>query len=98
MIWNTNESLDAYQNKADTESNIKRLVNRIHQHLKDGIYYFKASGVATDVMHKTKAPTILNLVTNEDEDESIETDKVSMQIKSKIKNVCGTKDKYPVLD
>ena len=98
MIWNTNESLDAYQNKADTESNIKHLVNRIHQHLKDGIYYFKASGVAPDIMHKTKAPTILNLVTNEDEDESLETDKVSMQIKSKIKNVCGTKDKYPVLD
>ena len=98
MIWNTIESLDAYQNKDDTESNIKRLVNRIQQHLKDGICCFKASGVANDIMHKAKARTILNLVTNKDEDESLETDKVAMQIKSRTKNASGIKDKYPVLD
>ena len=49
-------------------------------------------------MHKKKASTILNLVTNQNEDESLETEKVPMQIKSDIKNISGIKDKYPVLD
>ena len=66
--------------------------------MKDEIYYFKAPGVATVIMHKKKAFTILNLVANQDEDKFLETDKVAMQIKSEINNVSGIKDKYPVLD
>ena len=49
-------------------------------------------------MHKKKASTILDLVTNQNEDESLETEKVAMQIKSDIKNISGIKDKHPVLD
>ena len=66
--------------------------------MKDEIYYFKAPGFATVIMHKRKAFTILNLVANQDEDKFLETDKVAMQIKSEINNVSGIKDKYPVLD
>ena len=97
-IWNTNELPDAYRNKGGTESNSTRLVNRIQQHLKDEIYCFKARGVAAAIRNKKKASTTLNLVTNQDKDESIETDKVAMQIKSEIKNFSGIKDKYPELD
>ena len=44
-------------------------------------------------MNKKKVSTMLNLVNNQDEGESI-----VMQIKSKIKKVLGIKDNYPVLN
>ena len=66
-----------------TESNSTRLVNWIQQNLKDEIYSFKAPGVATVIMHKKKVSAILNLVTNQDKDESLQTWKVAMQMKSK---------------
>ena len=49
-------------------------------------------------MYKKKASTVLNLVAYQDEDKSLETDNVAMQIKSEIKNLSGIKDKYLVLD
>ena len=44
-------------------------------------------------MNKKKVSTILNLVNNQDEGESL-----AMQIKSEIKKVLGIKDNYPVLN
>lgn len=44
-------------------------------------------------MNKKKVSTMLNLVNNQDEGESL-----VMQIKSKIKKVLGIKDNYPVLN
>lgn len=49
-------------------------------------------------MNKKKVSTILNLVNNQDEGESLESEKVAMQIKSEIKKVLGIKDNYPVLN
>ena len=49
-------------------------------------------------MNKKKVSTILNLVDNQDEGESLESEKVAMQIKSEIKKVLGIKDNYPVLN
>lgn len=44
-------------------------------------------------MNKKKVSTMLNLVNNQDEGESL-----AMQIKSKIKKVLGIKDNYLVLN
>ena len=49
-------------------------------------------------MNKKKVSTILNLVNNQDEGESLESEIVAMQIKSEIKKVLGIKDNYPVLN
>lgn len=56
------------------------------------------SGVDTVILHEKKTSTILDLVTNRDEDESLEPEKVALEIKSETKNVSGIKDKYPALD
>lgn len=49
-------------------------------------------------MNKKKVSTILNLVNNQDEGESLESEIVAIQIKSEIKKVLGIKDNYPVLN
>ena len=90
-IWNKNELLNARRNKGGTKSNNIRLVNWIQQHLKDETYCFKAPEVATVIIHKKKASKLLNLVSIQHEDESLETEKLAMQIKSKKKNVSGVK-------
>ena len=56
------------------------------------------SAVDTVILHEKKTSTILDLVTNRDEDKSFEREKVRNKIKSEIKNVSVIKDKYPVLD
>ena len=58
--------------------------------MKGEIYFCKAPGVAIVIMHKKKASTVLNLVTNQDEDKSLETEKIAMKIKSKIKVHLGS--------
>ena len=83
--------LDAYIEKGGTESNVTRFLSRIQEYLKDEIDCFKSPGVA-------KAANLLKLVSNQDEDETLETEKVAKQIKSEVKDVHGITDKYPVLD
>ena len=56
------------------------------------------SAVDTVILHEKKTSTILDLVTNRDEDKSFEREKVRNKIKSEIKNVFVIKDKYPILD
>ena len=90
--------LDAYIEKGGTESNVTRFLTRIQEYLKDEIYCFKSPGVATIIMHKKKATNLLQLVSNQDEDETLETEKVARQIKSEVKDVHGITDKYPLLD
>ena len=90
--------LDAYIEKGGTESNVTRFLSQIQEYLKVEIYCFKSPGVATIIMHKKKATDLLKLVSNQDEDETLETEKVAKQIKSKVKDVHGITDKYPVLD
>ena len=51
----------------------------------------QAPEVATVIIHKKKASKLLNLVSIQHEDESLETEKLAMQIKSKKKNVSGVK-------
>ena len=65
--------------------------------MKDETYCFKAPEVATVIIHKKKASKLLNLVSIQQEDESLETEKLAMQIKSKKKNVSGVKKTYPEL-
>ena len=97
-IWNSCELLDAYIEKGGTKSNVTRFLSRIQEYLKDEIYWFKSPGVATIIMHKTKAINLQKLISNQDEDETLETEKVAKQIKSEVKDVHGITDKYPVLD
>ena len=90
--------LDAYIEKGGTESNVTRFLSWIQEYLKDEIYCFKSPGVATIIMHKEKATNLLKQVNNQDEDGTLETEKMAKQIKSEVKDVRVITDKYPVLD
>ena len=97
-MWNSCELLEEYRNKGGTESNTTRFVARIEEYMKEEIYCFSSPGIATIIMLKKKASTLLKLVSNKEEDESLETVKIAKQIKSEVKGVVGIKDNYPVLD
>ena len=45
-----------------------------------------------------KRQNLLKLVSNQDEDETLETEKVAKQIKSEVRDVHGITDQYSVLD
>ena len=49
-------------------------------------------------MQKEKASTILKLVSNEEEDDYLEIEKASTQIKEEIKSLPGIRKGYPLLD
>ena len=59
---------------------------------------YTASNPQTIIMHKRRATNLLKLVSNQDEDETLETEKVAKQIKSEVKDVHDITGKYPVLD
>ena len=49
-------------------------------------------------MHKTKASQVLKVVTNNEEDEYLETEKIAKKIKAEIKQLPTLKQQYPTLD
>ena len=90
--------LAEYRKAGGTETNTTRFIQRIKEYIKDEIYCFKASGVASLIMQKEKASTILKLVSNEEEDDYLEIEKVSKQIKEEIKSLPVIRKGYPLLD
>ena len=64
----------------------------------DEVYCFTCPGLATMVMHKAKASQILNVETNNKEDDFLETQKIAKKIKAEIKDLPSIKSEYPVLN
>ena len=65
--------------------------------MKDEIYCFTSPGVATIIMLKDKASSILNLTQN-DEDDSLAIKDTAKKIKSEVKDIVGINECYPVLN
>ena len=82
-VWTSSELLEAYKEMGGTETNSSRLISRINEFLGDEIYFFKCPGLATILMHKTKASQILNVEANNEEDEYLETQKIAKKSKGK---------------
>ena len=64
-----------------TETNTTRFVQRIKEHLKEQIYCFKSPGLASLIMHKEKASSIMKVVAEKEEYDHTDIEKVSKQIK-----------------
>ena len=97
-IWNSTELLSEYKMTGGTETNTTRFVQRIKEHLKEQIYCFKSPGLASLIMHKEKASSIMKVVAEKEEDEHADIEKVSKQIKQELKDLPGIGNGYPVLD
>ena len=96
-IWKSTELCQIYQDRGGTDTHPTRLLRRLKEYLSDEIYFFKAQGISTVIMHKEKASQTLSLNSTDVEDELIDIEKVAGKIKTEIKSVPGIKDNYPVL-
>ena len=75
-VWNTTELFDAYKHKGGTETNAYRFVSKIKQYMKDELYCFTSPGLATVIMHKQKASSLLKVAASmNDENDGIEIKK-----------------------
>ena len=99
-IWNSVEIYEvylAYGGQQHLSSTKNRLMNRMSEILKEKVYLFKSTGVATILMHKQKATALFQVVLNVEEDNNIQVDTVTNKIKKEIKTLPKLKDSYPPL-
>ena len=96
--WNSSELHAIYLSREGTETNVTRFLNIINELMKDEIYLFKSPGLATIIVHKTKAATTFRLAFNT-ETEDVHTETVAKQILSEVKNTPShLKQHYPTLN
>ena len=95
--WNSTELMQMYKNKGGTDSNPTRILSRLEHYLKGDVYLFRSKGLATIVLHKSRATELLKLVSCEDEDETANIERVANKIKSEVVSLPGLKNEYPVL-
>ena len=68
-IWNSSELHQEYLKKGGTESKVSTLIERIEKQMKDEVYCFKATGMATLIIHKQKAYLLFKVLVKYDTDE-----------------------------
>ena len=68
-IWNSSELHQEYLKKGGTESKVSTLIERIEKQMKDKVYCFKATGMATLIIHKQKAYLLFKVLVKSDTDE-----------------------------
>ena len=82
-VWTSTELHEKYIEKGGNENHISRFMNKVNEHMEEEIYVFKASGVASIIMHRQKASKMFNIVTTQKdhEDDDIELQKLANNIK-----------------
>ena len=65
--------------------------------MEEGLYCFKACGLASIIMHKEKASKMFKIVNEKKDDEDIELKNVTNRIKTEIKQAPTLKYNYPIL-
>ena len=88
QIWNSLKIWHLYEKHGGKDLVRKSLLKKIKDHFGDDIAVLSSSGLASLIVFRKSASTLLNLVNDPDEDElSILTDKLAKTITSEIRDI-----------